>query len=157
MRRSHTSRCGHIGKVIAVVAVEQILPQLGRVQVLIAIVVKVRARRAHAPAAARGPERLAHIDKAGQAIVAKERMATALAIDPVQVLVAIAIVVERGCAAAFGLGDIALFQAAARVDAGQAELGGHIDEGRKRLGCDAARPQDGCAEATGYVWERRGQ
>ena len=43
-----------------------------------------------------------------RAIVAEERVAAALAIDPVQVLVAVAVKVERGCAAAFGLGDIAL-------------------------------------------------
>ena len=82
------------------------------------------------------------------AVVAEKRVATAFAIDPVQVLIAVAVKVERGRAAAFGLGDIALFQAATRVDAGQAEFSGHIDEGRKRLGCGAARPWD--AEATGY-------
>ena len=142
MGRSHASRYGHIGKMIAVVAEEQILPQLGRVQVLVPIVVKVRTSRPHAPAATRDPKPLAHIDKAGQAIIAKERVAAALAIDPVQVLVPIAVKIERGRAAAFGLGDIALCQAAARVNAGQAELGGHIDKGRKRLGCGAARPQN---------------
>ena len=140
MGRGHASRGSHIDKAIAVIAKEQILPQLGRVQVLVPIVVKVRASRAHAPAAIRSPKRLTHIDKAGQTIVAKKRMAAALAIDPVEVLVAVAVKVKRGCAAAFGLGDIALFQTAARVDAGQAEFGGHIDERRKRLGCDAARP-----------------
>ena len=114
MGRGHTSLGGHIDKVIAVVAEEQILPQLRRVQVLVPIVVKVGASRAHAPATTRG-KHLAHIDKAGP-IVAKERVPAAFAIDPVQVY---AVKIERSRAAAFGLGDI---KAAARVDSGQAEF-----------------------------------
>ena len=108
MRRSHTSRCAHIGEGHAVVAKEHILPQLGRVQVWVPVVVKVRTRRPHAPAAAGGPECLAHIDKAGRTIVAEERVSAAWAINPIEVLIAIEIKVERGGAAAFGLGDIAL-------------------------------------------------
>ena len=140
MGRSHASHCGHIDKAISVVAVEQILPQLRRVQVLVPIVVKVRASRTHTPTATRGPKHLTHIDKASQTVVAEKRVTAAFAINPVQILIAIAIKIERGRAAAFGLGDIALFQAATRVDASQAELGGHIDKGRKRLGCGTARP-----------------
>ena len=75
---------------------------------MVPIIVKVRARRAHTPAAAHDPNYLAHIDKAGRAIVAEKRVAAALAIDPVQVLVPIAIKIERGRAPTFGLGDVAL-------------------------------------------------
>ena len=75
-------------------------------------------------------------------VVAVEGIVTALAIDPVNVQIAVAVRVEERGPAAFGFDDIALLRAAADVGLLYTPLTGLVNEGRavsRRTGHHAQR------------------